>query len=116
MDNTPTTKENLLKFHTKVVEKYKKGEYKKKYNTDIIEKDSEFNIIGQESLYALNYMIYEYCVANNEQYLLRRITSIILIPVGSMEKMEKISLKKYKINFALCDFETFYEFMIEIKD
>ena len=113
------TKIDLLKFHEKIVEKYKKGEYRKKYNTIMFpDKKSitDININEEEySLYALNYMIFEYCSASKDKRW-EKIINVILVPVGSTESMEKISLKKYKIDFNLCDFEVFYEFMIDIKN
>lgn len=99
----------LKDFYNEVIEKYKNGSYRIKYKSGILSAE-----ITEDSFhtYALNYIIFEYCIVNNDPRW-KELFDFLLIPI---QENNKINLKDYDVDLSICDFEEFYDFMISIKN
>lgn len=96
---------NLNSFYSKIIHKYQNGEYTVKYINEIdklIISEKEF------ALYAIDYLIYEYCIANIDNRIPQLFDFILIPNITNPEKFTGL--------FIGYDFDEFTSFMTNIKN
>ena len=95
----------LNEYYNIIIEKYKLGDYKLK----VAKTSKETPLINEQefTLYAINYLIFEY-LKDNKDDRWKLLLDFILVPNGVNEQ-------GCDIDFSEVDFEEFFYFMVSIK-
>lgn len=95
----------LSEYYTIIIDKYKSNDYKikvaKTYKETPLINEKEF------SLYAINYLIFEY-LKDNKDDRWKLLLDFILVPNG-------VNKEGCDIDFTKIDFEEFFYFMLSVK-
>lgn len=96
----------LNEYYNIIIEKYKLGDYKLK----VAKTSKETPLINEQefTLYAINYLIFEY-LKDNKDDRWKLLLDFILVPNGVNEQ-------GCDIDFKEVDFEEFFYFMVSIKN
>jgi hypothetical protein len=95
----------LNEYYNIIIDKYKSNDYKLK----IAKTSKETPVINEQefSLYAINYLIFEY-LKDNKDNRWKLLLDFVLVP-------NNVNNNECDIDFTKVDFEEFFYFMVSIK-